>query len=138
QFARASKTLGYYAQEQVAIRDLLFLTIAARTHPTSASGTTCQRVIYPKASISYILSDEAFFPKMDWLNQFRLRAAYGASGVQPGSTTALRTYSAASQNIAPTPVASTGADTPGLLAAALGNPELKPERSTERELGFET
>jgi TonB-linked SusC/RagA family outer membrane protein len=138
QFARANKTLGYYAQEQLALRDLLFITIAARTDQNSAFGTQFQRVVYPKASISYIVSDEPYFPKMDWLNQFRLRAAYGASGVQPGSTTALRTYAASSANIGPTAVASTGTDTPGLLAAALGNPDLKPERSTERELGFET
>jgi len=138
QFARANKTLGYYAQEQLALRDLLFVTLAARTDQNSAFGTQFQRVVYPKASISYILSDEAFFPKMDWLSQFRLRAAYGASGVQPGSTTALQTYAASSANIGPTAVSTTGTDTPGLLAAALGNPDLKPERSTERELGFET
>ena len=138
QFTRANKTLGYYAQEQFALRDLLFVTVAARTDQNSAFGTQFQRVIYPKASVSYIVSDEAWFPKMDWMSQFRLRAAYGASGVQPGSTTALRTYSAASQNIAPSSVATTGTDTPGLLAAALGNPNLKPERSTERELGFES
>jgi TonB-linked SusC/RagA family outer membrane protein len=138
QFTRANKTLGYYAQEQLALRDLLFITLAARTDQNSAFGTNFQQVVYPKASISYIVSDEEYFPKMDWLNQFRLRAAYGASGVQPGSTTALRTYAAASSNISPSPVSATGADTPGLLAAALGNPELKPERSAEREFGFET
>ena len=31
-----------------------------------------------------------------------------------------------------------GTDTPGLVPNALGNPNLKPERSTEREIGFET
>ena len=138
QFARANKTLGYYAQEQIALRDLLFVTLAARTDQNSAFGTQFQRVVYPKASVSYIISDEAYFPKMSWLDQFRLRAAYGASGVQPGSTTALRTYSASSANLLPSSVASTGTDTPGLLAAALGNPDLKPERSTEREIGFES
>jgi TonB-linked SusC/RagA family outer membrane protein len=137
QFARADKTLGYYAQEQVALRDLLFVTLAARTDQNSAFGTQFQRVLYPKASISYMISDEAYFPELGWLDQFRLRAAYGASGVQPNSTTALRTYSAASTNLPATAVATTGTDTPGLLAAALGNPELKPERSSEREMGFE-
>ncbi len=138
QFARANKTLGYYAQEQLALRDLLFVTLAARTDQNSAFGTEFQRVVYPKASISYIISDEEFFPKQGWLDQFRLRAAYGASGVQPGSTTALRTYAASSANLLPNAVSTTGIDTPGLLAAALGNPDLKPERSTERELGFES
>jgi TonB-linked SusC/RagA family outer membrane protein len=137
-FTRANKTLGYYGQEQVSFNDRLFVIIAARTDQNSAFGTQFQRVIYPKGSVSYILSDEPFFPKFSWLDQFRLRGAYGASGVQPGSTTALQTYGATSLSLGSTPTSITGADTPALLAAALGNPELKPERSTERELGFET
>jgi TonB-linked SusC/RagA family outer membrane protein len=137
-FARASKTLGYYGQEQVAINDRLFLTLAARTDQNSAFGTQFQRVFYPKASVSYIVSEEPFFPKYRWLDQLRLRAAYGASGVQPGSTTALQTYAASSANLGSNPTAISGTDTPGLLASALGNPDLKPERSTEREMGFET
>jgi TonB-linked SusC/RagA family outer membrane protein len=137
-FPRASKTLGYYGQEQVGLRDRLFLILAARTDQNSAFGTQFQRVFYPKASLSYILSEEPFFPQYGWLNQLRLRGAYGASGVQPGSTTALQTYGANSANLGSSPTAISGTDTPGLLAAALGNPELKPERSTEREMGFDS
>jgi TonB-linked SusC/RagA family outer membrane protein len=134
---RANKTLGYYVQEQVSVRDRLFLTGALRTDQNSAFGTNFQRVVYPKASVSYIVSEEPFFPKFTWLNQLRLRGAYGASGVQPGSTTALQTYAASTVNVG-TNVSTTGTDSPGLVADSLGNPDLKPERSTERELGFET
>ena len=51
-----------YAQEQAAIRDRMFLTLRARTDQNSAFGQNFQRVIYPKASLSWILSDESFFP----------------------------------------------------------------------------
>jgi hypothetical protein len=132
-----TKILGYYGQEQASVRDRLFLVVAARTDQNSAFGTKYQRVIYPKASVSYIISDESFFPHFDWLNSMRLRGAYGASGNQPGSTVALQTFSASSANIS-TAGGTAGTDTPGLLAAALGNPNLKPERSVETELGFET
>lgn len=135
-FIRADKTLGYYLQEQANIRDLLFITAAARTDQNSAFGTKFQRVFYPKLGVSYIISDEEFFPKFSWLDQLRLRGAYGASGVQPGSTTALRTFSATTVSIGTD--ASDATDTPALLASALGNPNLKPERSTEREFGFES
>ncbi len=67
----------------------------------------------------------------------RLRGAYGASGNQPGSTVALQTFNASTANIG-TAGGTAGTDTPGLLAAALGNPDLKPERSVETEVGFET
>ncbi len=131
------KTLGLYIQEQAAFRDRLFVTVAARTDQNSAFGTNFSRIVYPKASVSWIISDESFFPKFNWLNQFRLRSAYGASGVSPGGTVALRTYNASTANIASIPGAAGGTDTPGLLANALGNPNLKPERSAELEAGFE-
>jgi outer membrane receptor protein involved in Fe transport len=133
-----NKTLGLYAQEQASIRDRLFLTAAVRTDQNSAFGTKFQRVYYPKLSVSWIASDESFFPKYDWLNQFRLRAAYGASGVQPGVTQALQTFDASVVNIADTPGEGTMTDSPGLLANSLGNSALKPETSTEFEGGFES
>ena len=135
---QADKTLGYYAQEQVSIRDRLFITVAARSDQNSAFGTQFQRVLYPKASVAYSISDEPFFPHIPLMNSLRLRAAYGASGVQPGSTTSLQTFAASTVSVGSSPIAVTGSDTPGLRADALGNPNLKPERSTEREIGFET
>ena len=132
------KTLGLYVQEQAAFRDRLFVTLAARTDQNSAFGTNFSRIVYPKASVSWILSDETFFPKYNWLNQFRLRSAYGASGVSPGGTVALRTFSASTANIGLTPGNASSQDAPGLLASALGNPNLKPERSAELEAGFES
>jgi hypothetical protein len=67
---------------------------------------------------------------VSWLNSFRLRSAYGAAGVQPGPNDALRTISANSVSIK-------GTDTPVLTNNALGNSDLKPERTTELEGGFE-
>ena len=73
----------------------MFLTAAVRSDQNSAFGTNFQRVFYPKVSLSWIISDEAFFPKWSFVNQFRLRSAYGQSGVQPGATDALRTFTTA-------------------------------------------
>jgi hypothetical protein len=78
-----------------------------------------------------VLSDEGFFPEWGWVNSFRLRAAYGAAGVQPGPNDALRTLSQQAVSIK-------GTDTPTLANNALGNEDLKPERTTEFEGGFET
>jgi TonB-linked SusC/RagA family outer membrane protein len=133
----ADKTLGFYVQEQAALNDRLYLTVAARSDQNSAFGTNFQHVIYPKASVSWIMSDESFFPKFSWLNQFRLRSAYGASGVQPGATASFVTFSAPTVNVPNSVGAAAGEDTPGLRAAALGNPDLKPERSAEFEGGFD-
>jgi hypothetical protein len=135
--ATATKTLGTYAQEQAALRDRMFVTIAVRQDQNSAFGSNFQSVTYPKLSLSWQVSDEPFFPQTSFLNQLRLRMAYGASGVQPGSTAALVTFSATSLNLPTTLSATSGTDTPGLRANSLGNADLKPETSAEFEGGFD-
>ena len=135
----ATKTLGYYAQEAISLRDRLYITLAARSDKNSAFGVDYGRAFYPSASVSWVASDESFFPEIPGLNYLRLRVAYGAAGVNPGATAALDTYSAAVVSIAPTTgTSTTGTDTPGLRANQIGNPSIKPETSTELETGFET
>jgi len=128
--ATATKTLGVYVQEQFGLRDRLFVTTAVRSDQNSAFGTKFQRVFYPKVSASWIASDEDFFPRFNWLNQLRVRAAYGASGVQPGATSSLQTFNTTTVNVS-------SVDRPGLRAAALGNADLKPETSAELETGID-
>jgi TonB-linked SusC/RagA family outer membrane protein len=125
-----SKTLGLFAEEAASVRDRLFFTVGVRTDQNSAFGSNFQRVYYPKASVSWLASDESFFPKWSWLNQVRLRGSVGASGVQPGQTDALRTFQTAITNL-------NGVDISGERSNLLGNANLKPERSTEWEGGFD-
>jgi hypothetical protein len=126
------KTWGIFVEEGAALRDRLFLTAAVRSDQNSAFGTNFQRVYYPKYSLSWVISDEDFFPHNFITNQIsnlQLRLANGASGVQPGPTDALQTYSASSASIKNT-------DTPIETSQAVGNANLKPERSVEWEGGF--
>ncbi|MCC6316384.1 MAG: SusC/RagA family TonB-linked outer membrane protein [Gemmatimonadaceae bacterium] len=125
------KTLGLFIEQGAAFNDRMFLTAAVRTDQNSAFGTNFQRVYYPKVSGSWVLSDESFFPKASWLDQFRFRAAMGSSGVQPGPNDADRTFSVTTTNIA-------SADVGGLRSNQLGNADLKPERSTEFETGIDS
>jgi TonB-linked SusC/RagA family outer membrane protein len=126
------KTWGTFIEEGAAVRDRLFLTAAVRSDQNSAFGTKFQRVYYPKYSLSWVISDEDFFPR-NWLtnriSNLQLRMANGASGVQPGPNDALRTFSAGSASIKNT-------DAPIETFNAIGNDSLKPERSVEWEGGF--
>ncbi len=73
-----------------------------RSDQNSAFGTNFQRVYYPKASLSWQISDEDFFPHgnvFSHVNSLHLRLARGASGVQPGPNDALQTFSAGSASI---------------------------------------
>jgi len=124
------KTLGLFAEEQLTLHDRLFLAVAVRSNQNSAFGTAFQNVVYPKASLSWIISDEGFFPQWHPLTRLRLRSAYGTSAVEPGPTDALQYYIATTVNVA-------AQDQPGVQYFAIGNPNLRPERATEFEGGFE-
>lgn len=125
-----SRTLGAFLEQQLAFRDRLYVTGAIRSDRNSAFGADFKTVFYPKLSVSWIMSEESFFPSLSWVDQFRLRSAYGASGVQPGTTAAVEYYTTAQ-------VLGEAGDAAGLIYSALGNRELKPERSTELELGLD-
>ncbi len=123
-------TLGAYIEQVFGYKDRLFLTGALRTDDNSAFGRDFSAVYYPKMQASWVVSDEPFFPRSGPISNLRLRAAYGASGQQPGTTDAARFFTAATATIR-------GVDTPGLIVGSLGNADLKPERSIEMELGFD-
>ena len=115
---------GLFAQEQLAINDRLFLTAGVRVDGNSAFGDDFGFQAYPKLGASWMLSDEPFW-NVGFFDQVRLRAAYGTSGLQPGAYDALRTWRAYSLL----------ENQPALLPYAVGNLNLKPERSTEVEMG---
>ena len=125
-----SRTLGGFVEQSFAFRDRLFLTGAIRSDRNSAFGANFKTVFYPKFSASWVLSDESFFPDASFINQLRLRSAYGASGVQPGTTDAVQYFS-------PSAARTESGDEPALVFTALGNRNLKPERSTEIEVGLD-
>lgn len=125
------KTLGAFVEEAAALNDRLFMNVAVRTDQNSAFGKAFKRVYYPKAQVAWVISDEPFFRAPRWLSELRVRGAIGSSGVQPGSNAALRFFSTSLQSV-------NGTDLSGLQIAALGNTALKPERSTEWELGFDS
>ncbi len=124
------RTLGYIGREQMAWRDRVFLTAGLRTDRNSAFGVNNPRIYYPSVSASYVISEEDYFPKVASISSLRLRAALGSAGQNPG-------YLAAEQTFDPVAVVVAGADQPGFTVRGVGNPALKPEKSTEFEGGFD-
>lgn len=119
---------GYFAQEQVSFREYLTGTVGGRYDFSSAFGAESPGVFYPKVSLSYVVSDHRTVGDKlpSWLTTLRLRGAWGQSGRQPGAFDKFTTFGPLSSEL--------GA---GLVPANLGNPALKPEISTETEIGFE-
>ncbi|MEM9664164.1 MAG: SusC/RagA family TonB-linked outer membrane protein [Bacteroidota bacterium] len=119
--------VGIFAQEQLGFRNFFFLTFGGRLDASSAFGESFDAVFYPKVSASFIPSDAPFWRPLGPISSLRFRGAVGQSGLQPGAFDALTTYSALTSV--------TGA---GIAPDNLGNPDLKPEISTEFEFGIET
>src|SRR5687768_2930215 len=125
-----TRTLGSYIEQNFAFNDRLFVAAAVRSDRNSAFGSNFKTVFYPKFSLSWVMSDEPFLKSPKWMNQLRFRTAYGASGVQPGNTDGVPFY-------VPVAARTESGDAPGTVFSTLGNRNLKPERSTEIELGLD-
>ena len=130
QTTTTSVKLGVFAEQQFTLRDRLYLTFAGRVDKNSAFGRNFGSIFYPKASVSYLISDEPFFPRSDLVSLLRIRGSYGQTGRQPGATDAL-TF------LTPTASAVNNASTSAVQFGGLGLAGLRPERSREREAGLD-
>ena len=115
---------GAFLQNVFSLKDRYFLTLGLRVDGNSAFGEDLGLEAFPKASFSYVVSDEDFWPAS--LGEVKLRAAFGESGRAPGAFDAVRTWRA--EPFGPQPA---------FIPGNVGNPELGPERTQELELGFD-
>jgi TonB-linked SusC/RagA family outer membrane protein len=120
-----TNSAGFFLQEQLGFNDFLFATVGLRVDGNSAFGDDYGLQAYPKASLSYVMSDHAWFPS-DWWETLKLRGALGESGKAPNQFAKFRTW---------TPVA--GYVEPGFTPGDPGNENVGPERTSEWEVGFD-
>lgn len=120
------RTLGFYAQQEIAYRDRLFLSGAARYDASSTFAPSERWQLFPKFSASYVVVDN----QPGLLNNLRLRSAIGWAGSQPGILNAYSQFVTFSQ----LPFAGR----PGFgNDVTFGNPSLRNERAREWEVGAE-
>jgi TonB-linked SusC/RagA family outer membrane protein len=124
-------TLGAYLEQQFGWHDRLFVTGAVRRDENSAFGADFGAAIYPKATVSWVAAENG---AARWLNNLRLRGAFGESGQQPDVNAAFTYVAPVTASILSGAVP---AVTFGQFGGRLGNTDLKPERSREIELGFD-
>ncbi|HVK97777.1 MAG TPA: SusC/RagA family TonB-linked outer membrane protein [Flavisolibacter sp.] len=120
---------GLFFQETLGLKNKLFLTAAGRFDGSSAFSRDAQNIFYPKASISYNISEEGFWNSSrigNWFNTFKVRASYGKAG----NLTGIGAYD---RFITYVPINYTG----GASAPRnqIGNVNIRPEIKTELEAG---
>ena len=122
---------GGFFQQTFNFSDKLFLTGAIRVDQASTFGKNERTQYYPKASMSYVLSDENFWQNSlgNIFNTFKIRGSYG----EAGNLTALSAFDKLT-NYNPVPIGGKTGFAPDEQA---GNLDIKPERQKEIEIGFD-
>jgi TonB-linked SusC/RagA family outer membrane protein len=114
---------SYYAQEEVlALKERMLLTAAMNFERSSVNGDDRKFYHYPKVAASYRVSS---LPRQ--IDELKLRLAWGQAGNQPPYGFKFTTLTTGTYD------AILGA----VPSAIAGNPEIKPETSTETEGGFD-
>lgn len=120
---------GYFFQQTFGYKNKIFFTAAGRFDGSSAFSRDAQNIFYPKASLSYNISDEDFWSDKSfskWFNTLKLRTSFGKAG----NLTGLGAYD---RFITYLPITYTG----GGFAPRnrIGNVNIRPEIKTEWEGG---
>jgi len=115
---------GFFFQNVFDIDSRYFLTLGLRVDGNSTFGKNFNLQMYPKASGSWVVSDEGFWRPE--LGEMKVRAAFGLSGRAPGAFIAQRTWTNRGLG-----------GEPAFIPDNLGNPDIGPEVTTEYEVGFD-
>ncbi|MXX54882.1 MAG: TonB-dependent receptor [Gemmatimonadetes bacterium] len=114
---------GVYVDEQLSLWDKLYVGGGFRVDAGSSFGDNIDTEFYPKATGSYILSEDVGLPLVD---ELKVRGAYGQTGKFPGAFLKDRTFSATSFR---------GESAPRF--ANPGNEDLRPEKTSTIEAGID-
>lgn len=118
------KDFGTVAQEEINYDDKVITTLGIRFDKSTLNGNANKFYAFPKASVAVNLT------KFDWwklpaVSQLKLRTAYGQTGGVPSFGDI---YTALNPVVI-------GGQVGSVVSATAGNPDIKPERAGELELG---
>jgi TonB-linked SusC/RagA family outer membrane protein len=134
QYYQKRNIQGLYGQASFDYKRYAYLTVAARKDWVSNLAEENRSIVYPSASVSFLPTSA--FPefKSDLVNLLKLRAGYGTSANFPTGYPIAATLNLDTQDFLDRNGNRVITNTSG---SVLGNPNLKPERIDEIELGIE-
>ena len=113
---------GYFLISVLEYKDKYIVDGLARRDGSSLFGVDQRWHNYYRGAFAWRLSREDWWPFASVLNEFKLRGSVGTAGRRPEFSSQYETYSVSGGTITP---------------VSLGNKELKPQRSTETEVGVD-
>lgn len=134
-FSDEENQTGVYADLTFSFKDFLFFNAVGRNDWSSTLEKSNNSVFYPGGSISFIPTSAFEDLESDVLNYLKVRVGYGSSAGFPGPFNTRNTLSLSARSLV---------DLNGNVISSnsvnntLGNPDLKPERIGEFEIGIDT
>lgn len=115
--------LSYFASGTYGYANKYFATATVRADASSRFGPNNKWGYFPSVSAGWILSEEGFMDKADWISNLKVRVSWGQAGNQELPNNAYETL-----------VSSTG----GVVnVIRYGNPDLKWETTTQTNFGLD-
>ncbi len=114
-------------------KEKYLLTLTARRDGSSVFATNNKYATFPSASLAWIVSDESFLRKADFIDMLKLRASYGSVGNQAISPYQSLDLSSTTQYV----FGDGGATSVGVLPATMANANLKWETTYTSNVGLD-
>lgn len=128
-----SRLDSYMGRINYGYKDKYFLDLTARADGASKFGNNNKYGFFPAVSAGWRIIEEPFLKSVSWLSDFKLRGSYGMTGnagaIDPYQSLAL--VSSGSNYIFDHVLAT------GINPTGIPNPDLKWEKSTQLNLGFD-
>lgn len=131
--ASENTLIGFFARVSYAYDNRYNLLVSVRREGSSKFGDNNKWGTFPSASLGWTISNEEFMKGITWLNNLKLRAGFGITGVIPKDPyISLTKYTYGSSYYY-----SDGKWLPGLSVSSNPIPDLRWEKSTEFNVGLD-
>lgn len=126
--------LSYMARLNYSYDNRYLLTATVRRDGSSRFGRMNRWGTFPSVSAAWRISEEKWYPRNKFLNDFKLRVGYGVTGSQAG----ISEYGyLASYNTSVYPLGYAGTNQTALVSLTLANPYLHWEEVAQTNIGFD-
>ena len=127
------KLVGFFGRISYGYGDRYNVLVSMRREGSSKFGANHKWGNFPSASLGWTISNEEFMKNVTWVNNLKLRAGFGVTGVIPSN----RYESLTKWNMGSIYYYDNGKWKQGLTVGSNPNPELKWEKSTEFNVGVD-
>ena len=125
--------IGFFGRVSYGYDNKYNVLVSVRREGSSKFGANNKWGTFPSVSLGWTISNEEFMKSLTWLNNLKLRAGYGVTGVIPGSSyESLVRYTYGDSYFY-----DNGIWNQGLAVASNPNPDLKWETSREINIGLD-